>query len=110
MTTIVERMEKDEHQLDLIKWNRMDTAPRTGEWVLLDLEDGSTDSADYPMSCVYVGRWNPRSYPEIGPHFYQWEIINRYPDMRFENGQLTTNWVEGRVSGWLPMPALTKEP
>lgn len=87
-----------------IKWNAMSHAPRDGRWLLLDVEDGSTDCYDYAVSCVYIGRWNPKTFPDIGPHVYEWEIVQRYPDNCFNNGSITTHYAEGRVSGWLPLP------
>lgn len=88
-----------------IKWNDMDAAPHDGSWLLLDVEDGSTDCVDVPASSVYVGRWNPQNYPELGEHLYEWEVIERYPDSRFSDGEILTHWAAGRIGGWLPIPA-----
>ena len=102
-----ERAERPETMPAPIQWNDMATAPHDGAWMLLDVEDGSTDGSDHAMSCIYVGRWNPKNFPEIGPHFYEWEIIERYPDRQFGCGELTNHTAAGRVHGWLPLPPLT---
>ena len=85
-----------------IEWNDMADAPKDGSWIMLDVEDGSTDCYDYAASCVYVGRWNPKNFPDLGT--YEWEVIERYPDSVFAEGEVTNWWSEGRVSGWLPLP------
>lgn len=50
---------------------------------------------------------NPKVFPEIGAHAYEWEIICRYPDRRPDDpyaGEITNHYSEGRVGGWLPLP------
>lgn len=89
-----------------IEWKRLSTAPRDGTWLLLEVEDGTTDCDDRSISSVYVGRWNPKNFPDLGEHFYEWEVIQRYPDSAFQSGEITTHYVEGRVNGWLPLPVL----
>lgn len=91
----------------LIAWRPIEEAPHDGTWVLLDIEDGSTDGGDMPYSSVYVGRWNPKNYPDLGSHYYEWEIVVRYPDSRpgdSHAGELTNHYSQGRVGGWLPLP------
>jgi hypothetical protein len=83
----------------------MESAPRDGRWLLLDVDDGSTDCCDYPVSCVYVGRWNPKVYPDLGEHSYEWEVIDRYPDSPDATADILTHWSAGRVTGWLPFPS-----
>lgn len=97
------RRTKTHAMIDRIKWNDMDTAPHDGRWLLLDIDDGSTDCVEWSASSIYVGRWNPKFYPETGVE-YEWEVIDRCPDDPWGHGDVLTHWAKGRVDGWLPMP------
>ena len=88
-----------------VEFNDMANAPRDGTWLILDVDDGSCDGFDYSVSNIYVGRWNPKCYPDIGPHEYEWEVVDRHPDEQFGGGTVTTHYAAGRVAGWLPLPS-----
>lgn len=100
---IVQRgLRASEGSADEYGWFRPETAPRDGSWVLLDIDDGANDFLDGITWSVHVGRWNPKNFPDLGTHFYEWETVARNPH-ETNPPEIFSNWSDGRIMGWRPI-------
>lgn len=85
-------------------WRPIDTAPRDGSWVILEGEfcGGDTSSAR-------VGRWEPRTFPDLTPEPYEWRVFDPQGSVFDRDIRLDEmfNWYcEGRVFHWAPLDAI----
>lgn len=77
-------------------WLDLDTAPRDGTWIIIDVETGGDGSE--PL----VGRWKP--YEEDGLT-YEWQVVSAsWREEVRAPADVFNHYPEGRVFGWLPLP------
>lgn len=93
-----ERVNSTLGRFESLEWRPLELAPSNGEWLLVDVDDGSNDcnnEGEPWRPTRRLGRRKPHHCSDVGVT-YDWEVLE--PDGNFNH------YATERVVAWQPLP------